>query len=97
MKKEDVLKEVEEKSKELLNSNEELASRLRKNQETLELIGQELDSLRGERSDVFDPAFRSRLESVKEDLVEKKKVISLCPDSTRKSSACRPAKRRPST
>ena len=72
-----ILEEIEKKSKEIVRSNEELATRLKNNKEMIARFSQEIEMLRGkvpgERLDVHT---KQELEKLKVDLEGKKELIS---------------------
>ncbi|MBN1544555.1 hypothetical protein JW898_03785 [Candidatus Woesearchaeota archaeon] len=72
-----ILEDIGKKSQEIMRSNEELADRLRKNQEVISRFAEEFESLRQEMGGSgSDPAVRAELKRLKGELEDKRRLIS---------------------
>ncbi|NQU78373.1 hypothetical protein HQ545_01250 [Candidatus Woesearchaeota archaeon] len=72
-----ILEEIGKKSQELMRSNQELASKLIKNQELISRFGNELEDIREQTGGKgFGPTARKELENLKSDLEDKKLLVS---------------------
>ena len=70
-----ILDEIKKKSQEIMSSNEELAARLRKNQEVISRFSQELEGLKT-GGEAFGPSVKEELNELKSDLEEKKRMVT---------------------
>jgi chromosome segregation ATPase len=80
MVEQNILDEIKKKSQEIMSSNEELATRLRKNQEVIEKFSDELEEL-AEEDAGFKPSTKEHLEKLKSDLEEKRKLVTALIDN----------------
>jgi chromosome segregation ATPase len=71
-----ILEDIEKKSREIMRSNEELASRLKKNQDLIAKFSDELEGLKSESGDSFDFSVKKELEKLKTDLESKRTLIT---------------------
>ncbi|MBW2972078.1 hypothetical protein KY359_03505 [Candidatus Woesearchaeota archaeon] len=72
-----ILEEIEKKSRDIMHSNEELAARLRQNQETISRFSEDFEKLRQDMAEEgLEPAARRELEKLKSELEDKKQLIS---------------------
>ncbi len=69
-----ILDEIERKSQDILRSNEELASKLRANQQAIAKFNSDLEQVKGIKD--FDPAVKKQLESIKSELIDKRNLIT---------------------
>lgn len=72
-----ILEEIGKKSQEIMHSNQELAEKLKRNQDIISRFSDELESLREDMSgEGIKPSTKKELEKIKSDLEEKKSLIS---------------------
>lgn len=81
--KSNVLEDIEKKSENLIQSNDELSARIRQNQSTLASMNKELESLKSGLGEGFDPAAKVRLEEIKRELLAKRELLSELIDSVK--------------
>ena len=72
-----ILDEIEKKSQAILHSNDELAAKLKRNQDMIARFSEELEELKAEsKGKDMDSSAKQKLEMIKSDLEEKKKLIA---------------------
>jgi hypothetical protein len=77
MAKNNILKEIEKKSQDIMRSNEELAAKLKDNQDMITRFSDELEEIRASEGEKgFEPATRKELENIKSELEDKKRLIT---------------------
>jgi chromosome segregation ATPase len=73
----DILLEIERKSQAIMRSNEQLAERLRQNQQLIAKFSEDFESLKADvGGEVLDAATKKQLVQLKSELEEKKRLIS---------------------
>ena len=70
-----LLEDIERKTQEIMRSNDELASKLRKSQETISVFNKELELLKSSGPN-FESSVRIDLERMKSDLEEKRQLLA---------------------
>jgi len=70
----DILDELEKKSEDILRSNEELAEKLKRNQEAINGFFSQIEKMKS--GDSYDPLLKKELEKIKSELENKKGIIT---------------------